>query len=92
LTVLMGMANPMPDEKPERVKMAVLIPTTLPAESNSGPLCPARATRVSEKTKRFGAHAARGRARPPCRRFKEPILLLPWVCLRGGGVPSLLRR
>jgi hypothetical protein len=31
---------------------------------------------------------ARGWARSPCRPLQEPILLLRWVCFRGGGLPN----
>ena len=30
--------------------------------------------------------AARGWAHPPCSYFQEPILLMPWVCFRAGGL------
>jgi hypothetical protein len=32
--------------------------------------------------------AARGWAHPPYRHFQDPILLTPWLCFRGGGVPN----
>ena len=36
-TVLAGVANPMPIEPPDGDRMAVLMPITSPAMSNSGP-------------------------------------------------------
>ena len=33
--------------------------------------------------------AARGRISPPCRHFKKPIFLRPWLSFRGGGKDSV---